>query len=526
MNFLGNLYVLTYPFGVIAKKGNHSPEGAGKVAEEAVETTVNIATLLGSSAIGAVVGFVVGLLVFLLIRLAFYRSKPGRLLAHRLRLPIPILFLLVGASVALDLADSGLSRNEQAWVDLFQHGFLLAVIAAITWVLVAAVQVIEDVANHRYSNSIEGKARRVTTQMQILRRVLQAILVALGIIVAILTFPQARTAMTALLSSAGVISIIAGIAAQNVLGNMFAGLQIAFADSVRVGDILVFDDKYGTVEEITLTYVVLRIWDEKRLVIPSRQLTEKSVENWTRRHAQVLGTVELPLDWTAPVPAIRLELQRLLQNSPLWDGNTGNIQITDSQAGQMTVRVCVSAANPSDLWDLRCYVREHLVDWTVRNAPYALTRTRLQREEVKIVEHDKSDEEVARLAEELALIAGPLEGENKTTTSQDTYPQSTAELVAQAERVAGGQADPFVLARLKAAHHRSKRERRKANKKRQELEKAEKILEELGEKAKADADRTSVLSPADVAKLRQAMVEKPVTEKEAKPAAKTDTNDE
>lgn len=489
---------MTHLFGLDKKAPSipHTLEAPGEVAQDVASATVDVAAIVAAGAVGAAIGLAVGIAVLLLLRIALQRHKPGRLLVHRLRIPVPVTFAVIGASLGFGLAESGLDRGEIPWVGAARHAMLLSVIATVTWVVVAAIKVIEDVADSRYEALEAGKARRVTTQMQVLRRVLQVIAVAIGIVVGLLTFPQARAGMTALLSSAGVISIIAGIAAQSVLGNMFAGLQIAFTDSIRVGDVLVYEDKYGDVEEITLTYVVLHIWDDKRLIIPSKQLTENTVQNWTRRSAQVQGTVELPMDWTAPVPALRMELTRLLQGTDLWDGQIASIQTTDSKAGELMVRVVVSAATPSDLWDLRCYLREHLVDWTVRNAPYALTRTRLQPEHLKVVKRHESDDEIARLAEELVTISGGVD----LAGGGDDSPETTAELLARAKEQ--GNADPFVLARLKAAHRKAKRHRRKSEKQRRRLERVEAALAEVGLNKPLDNDQTAVLSAADVEKLR------------------------
>ena len=359
-------------------------EGDDK-AEQAVEGAVNLATFLVSAAGGVIVGMAVAIIVVVLLRITLRRTAPGRKLALRLRLPLIITLGLLGAAAGLNIGRAGVTDGVVvSWFGPVEHALWIAVIGGITWVLTSSVHVIEDITDYRYGDSEAGRARRVTTQTQVLRRVIQAVIVIIGIVVALLTFPSMRTAMTALLSSAGIVSLVAGIAAQNVLGNMFAGLQIAFTDSVRVGDILYYEDQYGTVEEITLTYMVLRLWDEKRLIVPSKKLTEDSIQNWTRRHTQVLGTVELPMDWSAPVPALRKEMQRLLKLTDLWDGETASIQITESSATNMVVRVCVSADNPNNLWDLRCYLREHMVAWAVKNAPYAMARYRLQQPDVAI----------------------------------------------------------------------------------------------------------------------------------------------
>ncbi|OKL48623.1 hypothetical protein BM477_05300 [Boudabousia marimammalium] len=336
-------------------------------------------TYIISAAIGVALGLAIAVVFVVILKVSLRRTAPGRTLAARVRLPLIVTLALLGSAIGLEMAANGVDEGAVVyWFVPIQHGLWIAIILGITWILTQVVHIIEDVAEYRYGDSEAGRARRVTTQMQVLRRVLQAIIVVIGIVVALLTFPAMRTAMTALLSSAGVVSLVAGIAAQNVLGNMFAGLQIAFTDSIRVGDILDYEGQYGTVEEITLTYMVLRLWDEKRLIVPSKKLTEESIQNWTRRHTQVLGVVELPMDWSAPVSAARKEMHRLLRQTDLWDGQTASIQVTDSEPDYMTVRLCVSAADPSKLWDLRCYLREHMVRWAVGQTPSALARHRIE----------------------------------------------------------------------------------------------------------------------------------------------------
>ncbi len=203
-----------------------------------------------------------------------------------------------------------------------------------------------------------------------------ALVVVLAVGIALLTFPAVRALGTGLLASAGLISIVAGLAAQTSLVNVFAGVQLAFTDAIRVDDVVVVQKEWGRIEEITLTYVVVHLWDDRRLILPSTYFTTTPFENWTRRQAAVMGTVELDLDWRAPVEAMRAELRRVLASTELWDGRTGVLQITDATLGYVRVRVVVSAANSGSLFDLRCLVREALIDCLQRDFPEALPHTR------------------------------------------------------------------------------------------------------------------------------------------------------
>jgi small-conductance mechanosensitive channel len=203
--------------------------------------------------------------------------------------------------------------------------------------------------------------------------------VVIGVLAAaamLLTFPSARAAGASILASAGVISIVAGLAAQTSLANVFAGLQLAFTDAIRVDDVVVVEEEWGRIEEITLTYVVVHIWDDRRLVLPSTYFTTTPFQNWTRKESAVLGSVELDVDWSVPFDAMRAELDRLLTDHPLWDRRVGVLQVTDAVGSVVRVRVLVSAPDAGALFDLRCQVREGLVVWLQRDHAYGLPRVR------------------------------------------------------------------------------------------------------------------------------------------------------
>jgi hypothetical protein len=193
-----------------------------------------------------------------------------------------------------------------------------------------------------------------------------------------LTFPAIQALGAGLLASAGLISIVAGLAAQTSLVNVFAGIQLAFTGAIRVDDVVVVQKEWGRIEEITLTYVVVHIWDDRRLILPSTYFTTTPFENWTRRQSEVMGTVEFDLDWRAPVEAMRAELKKVLADTPLWDNRVGVLQITDATAGFVRVRILVSAADSASLFDLRCLIREELVVFLQQNHPTALPHVRLE----------------------------------------------------------------------------------------------------------------------------------------------------
>lgn len=278
--------------------------------------------------------------------------------------------------VALAASTSGAS-----WRQGVSHTLAIALIAAVAWLGVGLARVLEDAAVRRAmaGGSDDRQYRRVRTQAQMLRRIAVAVVVVWAVGAALLTFPEVRAIGAGVFASAGLLSIVAGLAAQSALGNVFAGIQIAFSDAIRIDDqVVVSPDGPGRVEEITLTYVVVRLWDERRVILPSTRFTTTPYENWSHKADELLGTVELDVDWSVPVPAARAELERILRASPSWDGRTARLDVTDATGGPLRLRALVSAADSGSLWNLRCEVREGLAAWVVREQPGSLPRTRTQ----------------------------------------------------------------------------------------------------------------------------------------------------
>lgn len=479
-------------------------------AEAAVATTIDFTLLILGPIVGAFVGVVISVVMSVLLRKAFAKAATASSILARVRRPGHFTFAAWGAWAGLGIAlvNPNLSDwNGTSITTFLMHVLLIVALACLTWMAYAAAWVFEDAAKAR-QDSDQGRSRRFETQAQVLRRFTQGIVVVVGVVAIIGTFEVARQAMTTVLASAGVLSVIAGLAAQQTLGNVFAGLQLAFTDAIRVGDVVVAGDKHetGSVEEITLSYVVVRIWDERRLIIPCRYFTQTPFENWTRRAAAQLGTVELKLDWSAPMTLIRTKVEQLLTSTDLWDGRTWGVQITDSDEYTVTVRVLVSAKNSGHLSDLRAYLREQLISWIVTEEPWARPAQRIEPRQTVTVEKDMSRERIARLAAELAGISGTNEAVAATGVS-------SAHPVA-GERTAAGSAtggaasaagampagvspkDPAHAARMVAARRKAKRARRRAMADRQR---------ELAEGGPtASRDETQVISKAALRKIIEA----------------------
>ena len=480
-------------------------------AEAAVATTIDFTLLILGPIIGAFVGVVVSVVFAVLARKALAKSATASSILARVRHPLHFTLATWGAWVGLGIAlvNPHLSDwNGSSVTTFLMHVLLIAGLGCLTWMGYAAAWVFQDAAKARQSAD-QGRSRRFETQAQVLRRLTQGIVVVVGTIAIIGTFEAARQAMTTVLASAGVLSVIAGLAAQQTLGNVFAGLQLAFTDAIRVGDVVVAGDKHetGSVEEITLSYVVVRIWDERRLIIPCRYFTQTPFENWTRRASAQLGTVELKLDWSAPMTLIRTKVEQLLTATDLWDGRTWAVQITDSDEYTVTVRILVSAANSGNLNDLRAYLREQVISWIVTDEPWARPAQRIEPRETVTVEKDMSREHIARLAAELAGISGTNEavaatgspsshGGGALRAAEGSAAGGAASLAGAsgAERVREQPKDAAHAARMVAARRKAKRARRRAMADRQR---------ELAEGGAA-LDETQVISKSALRKIIEA----------------------
>ena len=268
---------------------------------------------------------------------------------------------------------------------IVSHILSLFLIGVVSWLLIKIVYVLEDYVVSRFTIDVKDnlRARKIHTQLRVLKRI---VIITVGVVALasmLMTFPRVRQLGTAMLASAGIIGIVVGMAAQRTIGAFIAGLQIAFTQPIRVDDVVIVENEWGRIEEITLTYVVVRIWDLRRLVVPITYFIEKPFQNWTRVTADILGTVFLYVDYTVPFDAIREELQRLLKESELWDGKVCVLQVTNTSERTVEIRALMSAADASTAWSLRCHVREKLVDFIKMKYPQALPRLRAELDPLK-----------------------------------------------------------------------------------------------------------------------------------------------
>jgi small-conductance mechanosensitive channel len=244
-------------------------------------------------------------------------------------------------------------------------------ILGMTWLAMSAVSGFAQgvIARHPTNIADNLHARRIETQARILSRTAMTIILIAGAAIALMTFPGARHVGASLLASAGVVGLIGGLAARPVFSNLIAGLQLAIAQPIRMGDVLKVRDDWGTVEEITGTYVVLRVWDDRRQIIPLNWFIENPFENWTRITSDLLGTVTLHLNYATPIGPLREQAHKIVEAAPEWDKRVCKLQVDDTTEGTISVRILVSALHPQQLWDLRCRVREDMLAWLAREYP-------------------------------------------------------------------------------------------------------------------------------------------------------------
>lgn len=261
---------------------------------------------------------------------------------------------------------------------LFKQGASLLLIGTVGFVLFQLVQAVETAVLRQFRIDVKDnlEARKVYTQVKVLKKIAVVVIVIFTAASILMVFDSVRQLGTSILASAGVLGIIVGFAAQRSIATVLAGFQIAMTQPIRLDDVVIVEGEWGRIEEISLTYVVVLIWDQRRLVVPINYFIEKPFQNWTRVSADLLGTVFLYTDYTVPLAGLRAELDRILAETKLWDGRVKGIQVTDSKERTLEVRVLVSAADAPTAWDLRCLVREKLVDFLQRLHPGCLPRIR------------------------------------------------------------------------------------------------------------------------------------------------------
>lgn len=340
----------------------------------AVETLWDAGFVLGSLLAALIIALIAHAIGYRLLLAAAKRTEQVKEpTVRRLRLPSQLAVVgLTGLFVLPKLEASAALREG------LRHGFALLLILAMTILAVRMLWIGVRAYLARFDISAADNlgARRMHTQLTVVTRILTALIWLVGIAAALMTFPSVRQLGASMLASAGIAGLVVGLAAQRTLGNFIAGLQIALTEPINLDDVVIVEGEWGRIEEITATYVVVRIWDQRRLIVPFSWFIERPFQNWTRRNAEVLGTVFLWTDYSVPVDRIREEAERIARNSENWDGRTVGAVVTDCSERAVQVRVLASAADASKAWDLRCELREKLIAFLNQEFPGSLPRMR------------------------------------------------------------------------------------------------------------------------------------------------------
>ncbi len=293
------------------------------------------------------------------------------------RFIIPFLILLLALFIRYMLPHLAFLPEEL--YALMQTTARVMIIAAFTWVVIALIRIakINFLKHYDITEADNLRFRKLHTQYNILEKILVFIVIIIAIGFTLMLFESVRNIGISLFASAGIAGLVLGLAAQKALGTILAGFQIAITQPIRLDDVVIVENEWGWIEEINLTYVVIRIWDKRRLVVPTTYFLESPFQNWTRVSADILGTVFIYTDYTMPVAALRDELTRLLNTHPNWDKQVNVLQVTDAREHTLELRALMSAENSPKAWDLRVFIREKLIEFIQREYPHCLPKTRV-----------------------------------------------------------------------------------------------------------------------------------------------------
>jgi len=286
-----------------------------------------------------------------------------------------VLVLIIGIWTAAGLT----APATFSWWPTVSRVFLIVSVFVGAWFLsgLASFGFGRMIARYSVDQESIPAVRRMRTQLKLVRRLVNALIGVLAVGIVLFSFEEVRAVGTSVLASAGILSLVAGLAAQSTLGNLVAGIQLVFSDAIRVDDVVVVEGEWGTIGEITLSYVVVYIWDERRLILPCTYFTSEPFESWTRNSSDITGTIFLDVDWRIPVDELRKKFLSIVEPSELWDGRKAGVIVSDATGGYVKVRCTVSASDSDKIWDLRCLVREELVAWIQKAHPDALPVTRV-----------------------------------------------------------------------------------------------------------------------------------------------------
>jgi small-conductance mechanosensitive channel len=346
-----------------------------------VPTLIATGTSLGAVVLAILVGLVISWILCRIIRRLDLHIEPEKtnILLDTRNWGAPLNTIVPALCVALVLPAL---RLPPAAAGFLRHVLGLWTIGAVAFLAIRVTSVARQIILSHFDVTQKDnlKARAATTQLRVIERIIGFAIAILAAASMLVTFDKVRQIGVSLLASAGIVGIVLGFAAQRSIATVIAGIQLALTQPIRLDDVVIVEGEWGRIEEITLTYVVVRIWDPRRLILPITYFIERPFQNWTRTSAEILGTVFIYTDYTVPLAALREELKRLLEASAQWDRRVCVVQVTNATEKSMEVRALMSAEDASKAWELRCHIREQLITFLQKNYPAALPRVRVEME--------------------------------------------------------------------------------------------------------------------------------------------------
>jgi small-conductance mechanosensitive channel len=327
--------------------------------------------------ISALIGLAISLLLVNLIKVAASRRQWSAVRAIRENLTSVLYFFVPMLIISIAARTYALIHPDYNWLFALSKIILIAVSI---WMMVRVVIIVEKILVDQldFDTPDNNQARRMFTKIKFVKRMVVILVVTIGVSILLLSFESVRQYGVGILTSAGIVSVIIGFAAQKSLANLMAGIQIAFTQPIKIDDVVIVEGEWGRIEEINLTYVVVNIWDLRRIVLPITYFIETPFQNWTRNDSALIGTAFFHLNYHAPIPKLREKLKEILDLTPLWNGKSWALQVTDTQGQLMVVRALMSARNSSETFDLRCLVREKMIEFIIQEYPEALPATRIE----------------------------------------------------------------------------------------------------------------------------------------------------
>ena len=328
--------------------------------------------------LAGIIGLVISITVIKLIKLTALKQDWSVVKAISQNLTSVLYFFIPLVLITIVTKTYSISNAEYEWTNVISKVLLIAVT---TWLMTRIVVIVEKILIEKldFDSEDNNYARRMFTKIKFIKRIIIILIILIGISILLLSFDNVRQYGIGILTSAGIFSVIIGFAAQKSLGNLMAGIQIAFTQPIKIDDVVIVEGEWGRIEEINLTYVVVNIWDLRRLVLPITYFVDKPFQNWTRNESNLIGTAFFNLNYNTPVEKLRTKLEEILLSSPLWDRRSWALQVTDTNAQWMVVRAIMSARSSSQAFDLRCYVREKMIEYIVAEFPDALPGLKIEK---------------------------------------------------------------------------------------------------------------------------------------------------